>query len=171
MFKYCITALFIAFLSNGVHAMDKQQVTLVPKLLKDNSGLIYIGYPVSKDLVTDHLAQLKTHVGAEAFTVLRDNQAARDHDSFHITLINPFEHPDIKSISLHDIPPIRFEFVGVGSAEGGANQSYFVVVNAKAAQQVRADYKLKPKDFHITLGFDAADVFGVSKGVDSLLSQ
>lgn len=175
MFFKRITVLFLFVISFVGHAMDKEndvqkiQVTLSPALLKDNTGLVYIGYPVSKDLVAPYLVQVKAKVGDAQYKVLRTNQAARDHGSFHITLINPFEHPDVKSIKLSDIPPIRFEFVGVGRAAKEGNQTYFVVINSDKAQQVRSTYKLKAKDFHATLGFDKTDVFGVSKGVDSLL--
>lgn len=175
MFFARMTLLFLLVLSFEGLAMDKLnkiekiQVTLTPAILEDSTGLVYIGYPVSKALVAPYLAQVKALVGDTRYKVLRNNQAARDHDSFHITLINPFEHPDVKSIELKDIPPIRFEFVGVGRAAKNDNQTFFVVVDAKKAQQVRANYQLKAKDFHVTLGFDKTDVFGVSKGLDSLL--
>lgn len=169
---FCLASLALLLaLSLGVNAMnhEKIRITLTPELLKDNTGLVYIGYPVDKQVIGHYLAQLEAHVGQKKYKRLRHNQAARDHDSFHITLINPFEHPDVKSINMKDIPPIRFEFVGVGQAKNEKSETFFIVANSTKAQQVRASYQLKNKDFHVTLGFDKTDVFGVSKGVDALI--
>jgi len=164
-----VAVLLMTMISAGASAMDKLEITLAPQLLKDSGGLEYIGYGVDEQQLRPYLSQLKAHVGEVTFTQLRHNQAARDHHSFHITLINPFEHPDIASIKLTDIPHVKFELVGLGHAKKIPNQTFFVVVNSTVAQQVRARYQLKAKDLHITLGFDKTDVFGVSKGVDSLL--
>jgi len=169
MFLTRLIGLLLVSLTMSISAMAKIQVTLTPALLKDNSGLVYIGYPVAKDLLRPYLSQLKERVGSERFTLLRDNQAKRDHHSFHITLINPYEYPDVAAIDLTTVPPIRFEFVGLGTASKNADQTYFVVVNAAKAQQVRERFKLPSKDLHVTLGFNQSDVFGVSKGHDSLV--
>jgi hypothetical protein len=148
--------------ANNMHALTASQLT-------DNTGLVYIGYDVDKALLAQYLIQLKTHLGEHAFEKYRAAQSSRDHHSFHITLINPYEYPDVKSIDVTTLPPITFTFEGLGTVSKGNNNAYFVVASAEPAQKIRHTYGLKNKDFHITLGFDTKDVFGVSKGVDSLV--
>ncbi len=145
--------------------------TLKASQLKDNSGLVYIGYDVDRKLIAPYLAQFKAHLGDEKFTIFRAGQAKRDHDSFHITLINPFEHPNVKDIDVSKLPEITFKFEGLGTASKGKDRTFFVVVSSEKAQQVRKQHGLKNKDLHVTVGFDAKDVFGVSKGMDSLMEQ
>ncbi|MCG7532576.1 2'-5' RNA ligase family protein [Psychrobium sp. MM17-31] len=143
--------------------------TLKASLLKDRTGLVYIGYDVDKKLLKPYLSQLQAHLGEDKFKVFRAGQAKRDHNHFHITLINPFEHPDVKSIDVATLPEISFTFEGLGTAANDKDRTFFVVVSSDKAQQVRKAHGLKTKDFHVTLGFDSRDVFGVSKGMDSLL--
>lgn len=143
--------------------------TLKASLLKDSTGLVYIGYDVDKKLLKPYLSQLKSYLGEDKFKVFRVGQAKRDHNHFHITLINPFEHPNVKSIDVATLPEINFTFEGLGTAANEKDRTFFVVVSSDKAQQLRKSHGLKAKDFHVTLGFDSQDVFGVSKGMDSLL--
>lgn len=144
-------------------------VTLEPVRLTDNSGLVYLGYGVTKSSVTEYLNQLRLLLGQAQFDLFRQAQQLRDHDRFHITLINPFEFPDVSVLDLTEIPSLSFKLVGLGQANKSDNSAYFVVVESAAAQQVRAKYGLKAKDFHITLGFNKTDVFGVKKDRGSLV--
>lgn len=143
--------------------------TLKASLLKDNTGLVYIGYNVDKKLLAPYLKQLKAHLGERQFNIYRAGQESRDHHSFHITLINPFEHPDVKSINVEKLPSITFKFEGLGTASKGKDRTFFVVASSDDGQKLRKAHGLKVKDFHVTVGFDRKDVFGVSKGIDSLL--
>ncbi|WP_435274876.1 hypothetical protein ACMAZF_16735 [Psychrobium sp. nBUS_13] len=169
-------AISLAFLS-PLSALASSSVvessihTLKASQLKDNSGLVYIGYDVDKKLISPYLAQLKVHLGDEKFNTFRAGQAKRDHHSFHITLINPFEYPNVKNIDVSKLPEITFKFEGLGTASKDAGRTFFVVTSSEKAQQVRKQHGLKNKDFHVTVGFDAKDVFGVSKGMDSLMEQ
>ena len=142
---------------------------LAPKLLKDNAGLVYIGYDVPTSALTPYLNRLESILGPKAFKRYRGAQAKRDHHSFHITLINPYEYPDIKSIDLSTLGSVSFELVGLGRGSNDQDSTYFVVVTSVQAKKIRAQYQLKPKDFHSTLGFDQADVFAVDKGLSSLI--
>jgi len=166
-----VLAIVLMIISVGASAMNRQSVTLAPQFLQDSGGLSYIGFAVEQSLIQGPLNQLSELVGDTAFTKLRHNQAARDHHSFHITLINPFEYPDLTSIKLDQIPSLSFELIGLGQASKGDNQTFFVVASSPEGQEVRAKFGLKPKDFHVTLGFDKKDVFGVSKGTDSLVTS
>jgi len=159
---------FLALTSITTQAASNMH-TLKASQLTDNSGLVYIGYTVDEALVTNYLSQLKARLGLQQFEKYRAAQSARDHHSFHITLINPYEYPDVKNIDVTTLPAIRFNFEGLGSATKKSNSTYFVVASAAQAQKVRQTYGLKVKDFHVTLGFDTQDVFGVSKGLESLI--
>lgn len=55
------------------------------------------------------------------------------------------------------------------SIERGNNETFFLVCSYPRAAALRRKLGLKPKDFHITLGFDQRDIHDCSKGVDSLL--
>lgn len=145
--------------------------TLSASQLKDNTGLVYIGYEVNKALLAPYLAQLKSHLGNEKFKIFRAAQAKRDHNSFHITLINPFEYPDVKNIDVTALPKVIFTFEGLGTASNAKDSTYFVVVSGSEAQKVRQQFGLKKKDFHATLGFDSKDVFGVKKDKSSVLER
>jgi len=159
---------FLAMASLTSQAANNMH-TLKPSQLTDNTGLVYIGYTVDEALVAQYLTQLRTLLGQQKFDKYRAAQSARDHQSFHITLINPYEYPDVKKIDVTTLPTIAFKFEGLGRASKKRNSTYFVVSSAAQAQKIRQTYGLKAKDFHVTLGFDTQDVFGVRKGLESII--
>lgn len=173
LFTVALLAIPLSLTAGDVMAKNTQSESTVHTLyasqLTDNTGLVYIGYNVEKKLVAPYLAQLKSHLGDDKFKAFRAGQIKRDHNSFHITLINPYEYPEVKSIDVSTLPNITFTFEGLGTANKGNDNTYFVVVTAKEAQKVRQQYGLKAKDLHATLGFDSKDVFGVNKDTSSLL--
>ena len=141
---------------------------LTASILKDNSGLIYIGYKVDKSLIEDYLNKMREKLGDKEFETYRTAQVERDHDSFHITLINPYEYDDIKNIEISRLPQATFLFKGLGRASKNIDTTIFVVASSDEAQKVRRSFGLKNKDFHITLGFNRNDVFGIKKDDSSL---
>eukprot|EP01027_Heterolobosea_sp_BB2_P027246 GEZU01042540.1.p1 GENE.GEZU01042540.1~~GEZU01042540.1.p1 ORF type:complete len:324 (-),score=113.41 GEZU01042540.1:251-1222(-) len=58
---------------------------------------------------------------------------------------------------------------GLGCVRQGNNEAYFKVISWPSASQLRADLGLKPKDFHITIGFKSADIHDVCKGLSTLV--
>jgi len=161
---------FLALTSITTQAASNMH-TLTASQLTDNSGLVYIGYAVGEELVTQYLRQLKARLGLQQFEKYRAAQSARDHHRFHITLINPYEYPDVKNIDVTKLPAITFNFEGLGSASKKGNSTYFVVASAAQAQKVRQTYGLKEKDFHVTLGFYTQDVFDVKKDRSSIIDS
>lgn len=137
--------------------------------LTDNSGLVYIGYEIDKTLIVKYLKNMQAHLGNEKFHTFRANQIKRDHSSFHITLINPYEYPDIESIDISALPSVSFSFKGLGHGQKLKDSTYFIVASSNEAQTIRKGFGLKEKDFHITLGFDTKDVFGIDKSNASLI--
>jgi len=141
--------------------------------LKDSTGLVYLGAVINNADITSYLAQMSQHLGSE-FTYYREQQAKRDHHQFHMTLVNPYEYQTIDKNKLAEVKRmptnrINIELLGLGKVSSGNKTSYFVVAKSSAGQLFRQQWLLKPKDFHITLGFNPQDVYGVSKGIDTLL--
>ena len=100
----------------------------------------------------------------------------RDHDHYHITVINVMDCNRlskemgmvdfVKSVELaFEYPVEDLEMLGVGEASKNANTAYFIVCSSDSLDAVRTRFNLTKQDFHITLGFNAKDVFGVPKNV------
>lgn len=140
-----------------------------PVELKDNSGLVYLGGRIAKAQIQQYLNELSQLLGEEDFNTYRQNQAIRDHHTFHVTLINPFEYQHIDQAKLDLMQPIKIELVGLGRAQNEKNTAYFVVVDSPDGQYFRQNHQLSRKDFHITLGFNKTDVYDRSKGRTSVI--
>jgi len=138
--------------------------------LKDNSGLTYIGGKISSADLAIYLQQMKSHLG-DRFVKYRENQARRDHQTFHVTLINPFEYREINKKSIKLGKSLSVTLLGLGHVAKDKKGAYFVVVRSAQAKFYRQTLALPKKDFHVTLGFNPQDIFGVSKGVDTLLKH
>jgi len=141
--------------------------------LKDTVGNNYIGVNIYVDFVQSYLERLKNIIGDE-YDVYIKNQQNRDHGHYHITVINVMEYNKLsKDLGMDKFinslePAFDFEFddlqfLGIGSAEKAGNKSYFIVVRSEKLQEVRNKYGLPEQDFHVTLGFNWKDVFGVRK--------
>ncbi|MGK2232460.1 MAG: hypothetical protein ACI92O_001631 [Colwellia sp.] len=139
--------------------------------LKDNSGLVYLGGKVSAADLDAYLAQMKTDLGESQFSIFRQHQAARDHQTFHVTLVNPYEYQTIDKENFEMPNQFRVVLQGLGKVEKEDKKAYFVVASSPDGQFIRQGLLLKNKDFHVTLGFYPEDVFGVSKGRDTLIHK
>ncbi len=188
LFLKVIITLFIGLISiTGVNAnsVDKmQEKHLVAKIseLKDSSGLVYVGAVINRADISVYLQKMKSVVdNNEFYQQLRANQASRDQQTFHVTLINPYEYQTLnKPVKFGQ--SIRLTLQGLGRVQKNTSvndksqpatavlqQSYFVVVSSADGQYFRQQYLLKPKDFHITLGFNPQDIYDMSKGKERLL--
>mgnify|MGYP000476910111 CR=1 FL=1 len=148
-----------------------QSVTVRSSLMEDSTGLVYIGCEIRGEDLQAALEQLKAHLGEAQFQRFRAGQSQRDGDAFHVTLINPFELKDLGAKSPYIGLPFTFELQGLGSAANQSARTFYVVAKSAKAAAFRAKRGLKKVDFHATLGFSPEDVFGVSKGADTLLSN
>jgi hypothetical protein len=149
----------------------EKNLTLDISELKDNSGLVYLGAKVPEVELSRYLSQLKSVLGDKQYAIYRQHQAARDHQSFHVTLVNPYEYQTINKEKLKISQKIRVTLHGVGKVAKGEKTSYFVVASSSDGQFLRQKLLLKNKDFHVTLGFYSDDVYGVSKGRDTLINK
>jgi len=157
----------------GQTAKSLKNIRIQIKELKDNSGLVYIGAAVSKADLSPFLKELKSELKGE-FVKYRQNQASRDHQQFHLTLINPYEYQSIDSLRSAQLLKvdqyINVSLLGLGKASKEKKTTFFVVAQSSDAKFYRQKFMLPNKDFHVTLGFEPQDVYGVSKGVDALIS-
>lgn len=135
--------------------------------LTDNRGLTYIGGKVSSADLASYLSQMKQILGDD-FVLFRQNQSARDHYTFHMTLVNPYEYQSLGkepaigtslSVSLHGLARVSLD----------NKTTYFVVAQSLQAKSYRQSLVLTTKDFHVTLGFNPSDIYGVNKGIESLI--
>jgi hypothetical protein len=165
-------------LASNTKPLNEKHIIAKISELKDNSGLVYVGAKINQADVEDYLQQMQTIVGNSNFQRMRANQAQRDQQSFHVTLINPYEYQTLtKPINFEQ--QIAFTLHGLGRVQKKLSkhattpfvqQSYFVVVSSPQGQYFRQQYLLKRKDFHITLGFDPHDIYDISKGKERLLT-
>jgi hypothetical protein len=148
------------------HMITKLKVTVSE--LKDSTGLVYVGAVINKVDLSLYLSQLAKLLGDD-FAVYRQNQAIRDHNKFHVTLINPYEYQKIDQSKVTFGQEISVSLQGIGIAKEKNKTSYFVVVDSSQGQHYRQQLLLLHKDLHVTLGFDPQDVYSVRKDKGSLL--
>lgn len=146
--------------------------------IKDINGQNYLAIKVELSN-KPFLDRLESELG-EDFLLYTGNQIARDGGKYHITVINVMDYGRLtKSMGMDKFvsalqPILEYEIddldmLGVGKAESKGNTSYFVVCESDKLDAVRKRFGLPKQDFHITLGFDEKDVFGVVKDKSSLL--
>ena len=144
--------------------------------LKDAVGNNYVGINIPNEVVEPHLEKLKEILGEEDFEIFTNNQKTRDQGHYHITVINVMDCNRlskemgianfVKSVELaFEYPVEDLEMLGVGEASKNGNTAYFIVCSSDSLDAVRTRFNLTKQDFHITLGFNAKDVFGVPKNV------
>jgi len=122
-------------------------------------------------------------VGQEAADEMIAARKQRDGDKAHITIAGPQDakkavadraakdgvskgaaekavKEDLASVKAGD-----FIVKGLGKAESGEKEAYFVVIDWPAGSEIREKLGLDPngQDFHITVGFKGGDVHGVPK--------
>ena len=132
-----------------------------------------------------------------AYNLLIANRVARDGEEAHMTVINSKElstivkeikernkeenkyngttkeiESAIKKDILHKAKQnfdSNLENKGLGKASKDNSEAYFMVISWDAGNNIRKEFGLDPKDFHITVGFNPSDVHGMSKGISSLI--
>lgn len=122
-------------------------------------------------------------VGQEKADEMVKARKARDGEKAHVTIAGPKDAKEAvaqkaakdglskgaaeKAIK-EDLAGMRggsFTVKGLGHAEGGGNEAYFVVIDWPGGREIREKLGLSPdgQDFHITVGFTGGDVHGVRK--------
>ena len=142
--------------------------------VKDAVGQNYLAIKIDTIETLPFLDELRSILGKEDCDLYTSNQEARDKGEHHITVINVMDYSRLtKAMGLDKFvealqPILEYEIddlqmLGVGKAEAKGNTAYFVVCDSDKLQAVRTRFELPKQDFHITLGFDKKDVFGVPK--------
>jgi hypothetical protein len=142
--------------------------------IRDTIGNNYLGINIPNGVVQPFLNDLKDLIGESDYEEFTSYQQKRDHDSYHITVINTMDYNHLSkehgisnfvnsldSIFKYELDDIRM--LGLGTAERNGNRAYFVVCQSDKLDAIRNRYNLPNHDFHITLGFKHRDVFGVPK--------
>jgi len=165
--------------AEGLPKHNKEIITkMIHRLeyLKDSISNNYVGINIPNEVIEPHLEKLKEILGKEDFEIFTQNQKMRDHGHYHITVINVMDCNRlskemgmanfVKSVELEFEYPVEdLEMLGVGTASKGDNTAYFIVCQSDSLDAVRTRFNLPKQDFHVTLGFDKKDVFGIPKNV------
>jgi hypothetical protein len=138
-------------------------------ILKDRLGNSYMGIKFSSYEVESLANQLNEYLGEE-YELYKTNRNNRDGDKYHITFLSVPEYQPIREDAIKLLgQKVNLEVVGIGKAEGKGNITYFAIVNSTDLDTMFSKFYDTKKDYHITLGFNQKDVFGVSKGLDTLI--
>jgi hypothetical protein len=146
--------------------------------LSDSQGQAYLGALVSRAELLPYLSQLKG-ILKQDFQGFRANQVARDHHSFHLTLLSPKEYQLADKTLIEKLlasgvnsnfsNQLYVSLLGLGKVEQDDKATFFVVAQSSNAQLIRQQFLLPAKDFHVTLGFSPNDIYGVKKDSSTLI--
>ena len=156
--------------SNLGEVAEQRSISIQVALLKDSSGLEYVGGYVDKAELETYLLQMKK-ILTDDFIQYRENQAARDLKLFHVTLLSPNEYLHLKGKNINFGKLLALKLLGLGEVKKDDKATYFVVAQSMESQFYRQQLGLQQKDFHVTLGFSPSDIYGVRKGVDTLIKE
>lgn len=142
--------------------------------LKDVLGNNYLGLDIPVSVVQPHLNELRDILGEDDYVKFTENQIKRDGGHYHITVINVAHYNHLsKNMGIdkfvNSLDPILkypiddLKLLGVGRAQKNENTAFFIVCDSAKLEAIRNRYELQKQDFHVTLGFNFRDVFGVPK--------
>ena len=142
--------------------------------LKDILGNNYLGLDIPVSVVQPHLNELRDILGEDDYVKFTENQIKRDGGHYHITVINVMDYNRLsKQMGIdkfvNSLDPIfkypidDLRMLGVGRAQKNENTAFFIVCDSAKLDAIRTRYELQKQDFHVTLGFNWKDVFGVRK--------
>lgn len=145
--------------------------------IKDVLNNNYIGIKFNSQQMSNYLKTLEHIIDdSNKYNTLINNQQKRDKRddiAYHCTILSVMEFNKLYNklgnklqdrldiIFSLDITDLKFE--GIGTAKRNENETYFVVIDSPTLDEIRSSLGLEPRDFHITIGFDKKDVFGVRK--------
>ena len=142
--------------------------------LKDVLQNNYLGIEIPVTIVQPYLNELKEILGEDDYVKFTENQIKRDGGHYHITVINVADYNRLcKQMGIdrfvNSLDPILkypiddLKLLGVGRAQKNENTAFFIVCDSAKLEAIRNRYDLQKQDFHVTLGFNFRDVFGVPK--------
>ncbi len=142
--------------------------------LKDVIGNNYLGLEIPVGLVQPYLNEFREILGDDDYETFTKNQIKRDGGHYHITVVNVMDYNRLSKQMgidkfINSLDPIfkypidDLRMLGVGRAQRNENTAFYVVCQSDKLDAVRERFNLPKQDFHITLGFNWKDVFGVRK--------
>ena len=142
--------------------------------IQDILGNNYLGIDIPVNTIQPFLKDFCEIVGEDDYNTYTKLQQERDHGKYHITIINVMEYNmlckevgmdkfvnSLDKIFKYGIDDLKM--MGVGTAAKNMDRAYFIVCKSDKLQAVRNRYGLSEQDFHITIGFNYKDIFGVRK--------
>ncbi len=151
------------------------------QFIKDTVGNNYVGVVVHYNKVVDFLNKMYEIIPDE-YSEYLGNQQSRDHGQYHITVLNVAECNMISNKigmdkyaqriqNLTDIEINDIKYYGLGKATRNENTAFYIVIKSNTLDEIRKSFELKPKDFHVTVGFKWKDVHGVDKGISTIVEK
>lgn len=140
---------------------------LMTQTIKDVIGNDYLVVVIDKYIMQPYIDLFHQIVKGERGEIMSANLLKRNHQIYHLTVMNvPEYYRAITMFGGIKVPINDIELLGIGMASNAPdNESYYVVAKSDRLAELRESLELPPKDFHITIGFDKKDVFGVRKNV------
>jgi hypothetical protein len=153
-----------------------QSISAQIEIIQSSTGQDYLALTVNNNDVAPYVDFLGKQLDSDFI----QNQQNRDHQQYHITIINAMQLGKLKKHNPEDLNKILKEYLdkifeistdGIGLAIDSKKQSqaWFVVCQNTELTQLREKLLLPPQDFHITLAFDKSDVFGQPKDNSSII--
>lgn len=99
------------------------------------------------------------------------NQFIRDGSMYHITILSVSELSKIGKNDTFIINDIKMLGIGKCIDIKNGNEAIYIVVESEQLNRIRSEYGLKPKEFHITIGFNKKDVFNSSKNKETIIYE
>ncbi len=156
------------------------------------AGAITVSSPAIHAIQKEGERDLAALVGEDEAANLIADRRQRDGDKAHVTIVSPPEarkvldnlaaealaaDPTLSKGKAKDAAKARLKELtaswkvgsmqskGLGRAEAGSNEAYFVVLSWPEGRKIRESLGLDGdgQDFHVTVGFKGADVHGVRK--------
>ena len=145
--------------------------TLVQEL-RSKSGQRYLGVNVQLSEILPYIDNLRGIVSSEEYTLIINKQKNRDKGQYHLTLITPDECQNLSDCQFTELvgSVCDLDLIGLGRANKLDSYVYYVVCNSNFGNKTREILEFRPKDFHITLGFNRADMHDVTKDSTTILS-
>lgn len=141
-------------------------ITHIPDGIGNNS----LGINMPDSVIHPYLNTLEELIGQDDFIKFTKQVGG----NYHIPVIEIGDYLNLlRGMGIDNFlksldPILKYEIddlkmLGIGTATRGVNRSYFIVCESEKLQAVRKRFLLDSYDFHITIGFYPADVFGVPK--------
>lgn len=140
------------------------------RIIKDVNDNPYIGVIVN-DMNLDFKNLLKLSFKTiDDFAAHNNRLLLRNNNHYHITVFNAMECSKFPTLLFYnDVNIYDIKLKGVGSIKQKKMETYFIPCVSTQLNDLLKSVDLKPKDFHITIGFTDKDLFGQRKNESNII--